>query len=100
MRYRFTRILPGAVILLAVVLCLYWIPLLSWFLGQVRSGLSIPESLPFGTLARVTLTVSVIAAAGSTVAAYPYVLLWRISGCGTRRALTLAMIVPMLMGLL
>ena len=84
-----------------VVLAAYWVPIIWWLWDfMLAKEMVFPKGLPFGSLVWRSCSLSFFASAISLIAAYPFVLVWRISGSLTRRVITALMVIPLLMGLL
>jgi ABC-type spermidine/putrescine transport system permease subunit I len=95
-------VLLGGASLLIVCALLYWGPLLAWLIKHfLTEPISLPRDFPFWSLVLRTGKFSLIAAAASTIASYPLVLVWRFSGSKVSKvAVNSMMLVPMIMGLL
>lgn len=94
-------ILIGGTTLLIVVIAFYWIPLIWWLLRYlIAEPASLPQDLPLFQLIRRTLVISSVASVISLVAAYPLVLIWRLSGKFIKQFVVFLMVIPMVMGLL
>lgn len=94
-------VLVGSSFLLIVITALYWVPLVWWLLRYlIAEPSSLPDDLPFWQLIGRTLLISSVAALVSLVAAYPLVLIWRLTGTVIKQLVVFLMVVPMVMGLL
>jgi len=91
----------GASALLLLMSGLYWFPLMWWLAKNLLGDrTSLPADLPFIALVERTLIVSVVGATISIIAAYPLMLIWRLSGVVAKQITVSLMVIPMVMGLL
>ena len=91
----------GGYSLVVILLVCYWVPIAWWaWRAFTGPGIALPHGLPFGHLVVRTVVLSFLASSLSVVAAYPFVLLWRLSPRVSRPMGLLVMAAPLLMGLL
>jgi ABC-type spermidine/putrescine transport system permease subunit I len=91
----------GGSALLLTMSVLYWFPLMWWLAKNLLGDrTSLPADLPFLALVERTLIVSVVASSISVIAAYPLMLIWRLSGFVAKQITVSLMVIPMVMGLL
>jgi putative spermidine/putrescine transport system permease protein len=94
-------VIVGSSVLLAVIGVFYWLPLMWWLVKYLLTDPTpLPQDLPLWALIERTLLISTVSAALSVIAAYPLMLVWRLSGSNVKQIAVTLMVIPMVMGLL
>lgn len=94
-------VLAGSVAVVGTIVIFYGVPLLWWLFRYALSDATVlPKDLPLRALISRTLMVSSVAGVCALFAAYPLVLIWRLSPPFIKQVINFLMVIPMIMGLL